>query len=157
MTKVIPKSELFKITHGLRNHPLYDVWGKIKARCYNIQSKDYTDYGGRGISVCTEWIDDFKAFYDWCIENGYQKGLEIDRRNNNGNYEPDSCRMVTRSQNMRNTRRNNNLTYNGETKCLSEWAEIYGIKRFTLFGRINRMGWDIEKALTTPTNQHLKK
>jgi hypothetical protein len=92
------------IKHGLRRHPIFTLWANIKSRCKNQNHPKYKDYGGRGISICNEWNDDFKTFYDWCITNGWQQGLEIDRVNNNGNYEPSNCRFVTRTQNMRNTR-----------------------------------------------------
>lgn len=144
------KTELFKFKHGLKQHPLYDVWIKIKSRCLKNTDKDYIDYGGRGIKVYPDWEDDFKSFYDWAIQNGWQSGLEIDRKNNNGDYDPENCRFVTHSVNMRNTRRNNNITFRGETKCLAEWSEILGIKRYTLFGRIFNYGWSIEDAFTTP-------
>lgn len=143
-------SELFKFKHGLKRHPLYDVWGKMKARCFNAQDKDYVDYGARGISMDNNWALNFVQFYYWALENGYTKGMEIDRENNDGNYCPDNCRFVTRSQNMRNTRRNNMVTYKGQTKCLAEWSDILGIKRYTLFGRISKLGWTVEKAFETP-------
>ena len=85
---------------------LYSRWLGIKNRCYNVHFKQYKDYGGRGIKVCDEWLYNFKAFYDWSIENGYSQELQIDRINNDGNYEPNNCRWVTRKVNMNNTRRN---------------------------------------------------
>ncbi|NOR27610.1 MAG: hypothetical protein GQ540_03665 [Lutibacter sp.] len=66
--------------------------------------KQYKDYGGKGISICDEWRNDFKCFYDWSIDNGYKEKLCIDRRNNNGNYEPSNCRFVTYSKNNQNRR-----------------------------------------------------
>lgn len=146
-------TDLFKFKHGLKQHPLYDVWGKIKSRCFKETDKDYSDYGGRGITMCDEWRIDFKAFYDWAMDNGWQKGLETDRIVNSGNYEPANCRFVTRSQQMRNTRRNNRVTYKGQTKPLVEWSEILGIKRYTLFGRISRLGWTVEKAFETQVDK----
>ena len=91
-------------THGLRAHPLCSVWSDMKTRCYNSNQKSYKHYGGRGIIVCEEWTGDFKCFYDWAIKNGYKKGLQIDRINNDGNYEPDNCRFVTTAENCRNSR-----------------------------------------------------
>lgn len=143
-------TDLFKFKHGLKRHPLYDVWGKIKERCFKKTAKDYKHYGGRGITVCEVWINDFLAFYNWAIDAGWKKGLEIDRVENDGPYCPDNCRFVTRSQNMRNTRRNNMVTYRGETKALIEWAEITGINRYTLFGRIFKYGWAVDLAMETP-------
>lgn len=146
----IPNKELFKFKHGLKRHLLYQVWGKIKERCFKVNSKDYSYYGGRGIDMYEHWVLDFKPFYDWCIENGWRKGLEIDRENNHLGYHPSNCRFVTRSGNMRNTRRNNMITYKGDTKCLAEWAEILGMNRYTLFNRISRLGWTVEESFETP-------
>lgn len=93
-----------KKTHGKRDHPIYDVWTKMRQRCKNKNHKQYKDYGGRGIYVCDEWLHDFKPFYDWCISNGWEEGLEIDRENNDGNYEPNNCRFVTSQVNCCNRR-----------------------------------------------------
>lgn len=102
-------------THGLTNHPLYKVWKGMKSRCYNSKTKQYGDWGGRGITVCQEWVYDFKSFYDFAMANGWKKGLEIDRINNEGNYEPSNCRFVTRQENILNQRikKNNTSGYRG--------------------------------------------
>jgi hypothetical protein len=93
----------FHIKHHLFNHPIYTVWDGIKSRCHNQKAANFKRYGGRGIKICDEWKDDFKAFYDWCILSGWEKGLEIDRfPDNNGNYEPSNCRIVTRRLNALN-------------------------------------------------------
>lgn len=91
-------------THGLKKHPLYAVWDSMRARCNNQNNKGYANYGGRGISVCAEWNNDFKTFYDWAI-TGYKPGLELDRYpNNDGNYEPSNCRWATNEEQGQNTR-----------------------------------------------------
>ena len=76
------------IIHGLRHTRLYRIWLQMKNRCFNINSERYADYGGRGITVCDEWRNDFTTFYNWAMSNGYSDDLTIDRINNNGNYEP---------------------------------------------------------------------
>lgn len=73
---------------------------------------EYEDWGGRGITVCDEWLHDFMAFYDWTMNNGYKDSLTIDRIDNNGNYEPNNRRWVTNKEQQRNTRKNVFLTYN---------------------------------------------
>lgn len=90
-------------THGLTTHPLFKRWKNILTRCYNPKGSQFKDYGGRGIIMCNEWKTNFKSFYDWCINNGYSQELQIDRINNNGNYEPENCRFVTRTENIRNS------------------------------------------------------
>lgn len=139
-------------THGLRNHNLYRIWRGIIDRCTLKGNQNYYLYGGRGITICNEWKSDFKSFYDWCIENGWQKDLQIDRRNNNGNYEPNNCRFVTAKENAFNRRTNRYLTANGETKTLKQWADYLNIGMPTIFRRIKR-GWSEQKALTTPISQ----
>ena len=104
-------------THGLKNTRLYTVWAEIKNRTLNPKNKNYKYYGGRGIIICDEWKNDVKSFYDWAITNGYEedKGLSIDRINNEGNYEPNNCRWTTRVVQNRNQRikKNNTSGYRG--------------------------------------------
>ena len=90
--------------HGLHKHPLRGVFSAMKGRCLNCKDKVFDHYGGRGITVCPEWRDDFIKFYEWAMENGWKKGLEIDRRNNDGDYCPENCWFVTRRLNVQNKR-----------------------------------------------------
>lgn len=94
------KLENPKYNHGLRYHRLNSIWRGMKTRCYNQKSLEYSNYGGRGIKVCDEWKNDFKAFYDWAMNNGYKDDLTIDRINNNGNYDPNNCQWLTKSENI---------------------------------------------------------
>ena len=104
-------------THGFTKNrkqlPLYVVWKGMKKRCLNPNEKQYHDYGGRGIVICDEWKNDAKSFVEWAMANGYEKGLEIDRIDVNGNYEPSNCRFVTSSVNSQNTRLLNKLNKSG--------------------------------------------
>ena len=104
-------------------------------------------YGGRGISVCDEW-NEFKAFKEWAMNNGYSDQLTIDRINVNGNYEPDNCGWATQKEQCRNKRDNHYLTFQGETKTLIEWSELVGIRQETIRHRINDYGYTVEEALT---------
>lgn len=136
-------------THGLRDHPLFYIWVSMRARCYNPNNNRYKNYGARGIIVCAEWRNDFKRFYDWAISKGWKLGLQIDRQNNNEEYSPSNCRIVTQLVNMRNTTKSFMIEYNGETKCLSEWAEYLDKPVARLYARIKKLGWTIEKTFTT--------
>ena len=89
--------------HGGYNTPLHTVWTGIKQRCLNPKTPTYHRYGGRGIKVCKEWRESFVTFRDFCLENGWKRGLQIDRTDNNQGYSPDNVRFVTRSVNIRNS------------------------------------------------------
>lgn len=132
--------------HGKRHTKIYGVWQGMKRRCYNKNNPKYPIYGGRGITVCDEWNDDFQAFYNWAMSNGYKNGLTLDRINCDGNYEPNNCRWATQQQQQRNRRNNHNITLNGETHCLLEWCEILGVNYNTVTSRLH-YGWSVEKAL----------
>jgi len=106
--------------HGFSTHKLYGVWINIRARCYNPNFKQYSDYGGRGIRMFIRWRYNFKSFYNFSINNGWKEGLEIDRKDNDGNYHPDNCRFVTSKINSNNRRpekisKNNTSGYKGVT------------------------------------------
>ena len=90
--------------HGYKNTKLYDVWSSMKHRCLNLKATSYKDYGGRGITICNEWLE-FIPFRDWSLNNGYADNLQINRINNNGNYEPTNCNWITHSENMKNRRK----------------------------------------------------
>lgn len=94
----------FRKTHGLNNHKLHRVWVKMRERCYYRKGVRYTDWGGRGIKVCDEWKSDFMTFYNWAKDK-WEEGLQIDRINNDGNYEPSNCRFVTAKENSLNRRK----------------------------------------------------
>lgn len=134
-------------THGKRESRLYTIWAGIKNRCYCKTASNYKYYGGRGITVCDEWLHDFQAFYDWAMANGYDDSLTIDRIDVNGNYEPSNCRWITQKAQMNNYSRNRLITYNGKTQTMSQWADELGIKYDTLESRLNRLKWSIERAM----------
>lgn len=119
----------------------------MKDRCYNKNNKRYPDYGGRCITICDEWLNDFMSFYNWSIENGYNENLTIDRIDNNSSYKPSNCRWVDHKTQVRNRRNTKLFTYNGRTKPLAEWCEIQNLKYNIVSSRINKLNWPIEKAL----------
>ncbi|MGZ3770074.1 MAG: hypothetical protein ACXVCP_00320 [Bdellovibrio sp.] len=124
--------------HGLRGHPLYVVWASMKRRCLTPKNYGYKNYGGRGITICDSWMNDFKSFYDWSLSSGYESGLELDRIDVNGNYSPENCRFVTRSVQANNKRSNILYTENGETKTLKQWCEVKGLEYTKIRGRIGQ-------------------
>lgn len=117
---------------------IYKIWANIKTRCCNINHSTYKDYGGRGITICDEWKDNFQAFYKWAMSNGYDDNLTIDRINNNGNYEPSNCHWVNMKTQCRNRRNNVVVQYKGEKVCLSEAAELSGLNFELLKSRYRR-------------------
>lgn len=129
-------------THGfsMTNPRLFGLWETMRSRCNNPNREKYGDYGGRGIEVCDEWNRSAEAFCEWALANGYKDGLQIDRIDNNGNYEPSNCRFVTPKTNSRNKRNTVLLTVNGETKCVSEWCETIGISPFTIYWWVKSKG-----------------
>lgn len=117
---------------------LYKIWIGMKSRCSDINNPRYSDYGGRGIALCDEWNDDFKAFYEWSHSNCYQDDLTIDRIDNDGNYCPENCRWVDNKVQCRNRRSNINITIGNATKTLTEWCEIFELDSKTVFARLQR-------------------
>ena len=146
----IEKLKKMSITHKMAKTRLYKIWANIKTRCLNPKYSRFCDYGGRGIKVCNEWKNNFKAFYDWAIANGYKEDLTIDRINVNGNYEPENCRWVTPKINSSNKRNNFIFKYNNKEQCLKSWAEELNIDYILLYNRIIKRKWNFEKAIKTP-------
>ena len=134
--------------HGGKGTKLYEVWCAMKARCNNPKLKVYPHYGGRGITVCEEWLHDFEQFEKWAVANGYKENLSIDRIDNDKGYSPDNCRWATKEQQANNQRTTLTVEYNGVTKTLHEWAKVLEIKPHTLYHRIYKRGWSIERAFT---------
>lgn len=133
-------------THGESKTKLYGVWCAMRRRCYLETTADYKNYGARGITVCEDWRSDFEAFKHWALMNGYEEGLTIERLNVDLNYTPDNCSWVTRTVQNRNRRNTRNITIDGVTKPLPQWAEEYGINKGTLESRMVR-GWSGKELL----------
>ena len=142
-----------KTKHNLSTTPEYVAWDNMKKRCYRTSNRQYKDYGGRGITICDSWLNDFTAFYKDMGPRPSPKH-SIERKDNNGNYCLENCKWATKKEQTRNQRSNRLLTYNNETKTMAEWAEILNIPYDTLNHRIHR-GWSDEKALNTPVKTSL--
>ena len=128
---------------------LITIRHSMYCRCNYPTTHGYERYGGRGITICEEWINNPNSFYEWAINNGYKKGLTLDRIDVNGNYEPNNCRWVTKEIQDNNRRTNRKITYKDETKTLSQWARKYNINIVTLSDRL-KSGMTMEEALNKP-------
>lgn len=113
------------------NKRLYWAWKSMKQRCQNPKCKAYRNYGARGVKVCEEW-QQFEPFLAWALANGYENGLDLDRRNNDGNYEPSNCRWIPRRQNINNRRNTITINVDGEELPDTVWAEKIGVDRALL-------------------------
>ncbi len=123
------------------------IWSGMKSRCLKPQHRQYADYGGRGIGFAPRWLifENFFADMGPC-----PIGHSIERRDNDGAYEPGNCIWATAKEQARNRRNNTRLTMNGETRCLTEWAERFGLLAVTVSTRLRR-GWPVHRALSMPT------
>lgn len=127
--------------HGVQHkckERLYRIRQLMLQRCNNPKAPNFHNYGGRGIGVCKEWEDDYFSFRKWALENGYNDSLTLDRKDNNGNYEPSNCRWVDMKVQSNNKRDNVRITYHGETHTSIEWSEITGIKREIIYDRYKK-------------------
>lgn len=134
-------------THGLTKHPLNGVWYKMHDRCYNPNVESYKNYGARGIFICEEWRNDFLAFFKWAMDNGWKKGLTIERGNNDREYSPENCKIDTIKNQANNRRSNRILSFRGANRTISQWADVVNIKQGIIANRLF-CGWSVEEALT---------
>lgn len=135
-------------THGLaKKHLLYGVWKGIKSRCLNPKNPAYPHYGGRGIRICEEWTEDFGAFYKWCIDNGYNKGLSIDRIDNDGDYSPLNCRFADATMQARNKSNNKSIDYkNQHWHSLSSFCEDFDLPYSGVQSKL-KCSWTIDAIM----------
>lgn len=137
--------------HGGSKTRLYRIWRGMKTRCLNDENPAYKNYGGRGISICSEWADDFPAFRDWALSHGYREDLSIDRIDVNGNYCPENCRWATSEQQANNMQNTIRIEIGGVTHSLAEWSKISGISYSALRERI-KLGWKCDDLLRPVKN-----
>ena len=130
--------------HSLCDTHLYRIWASMKDRCYNAKAQPYERYGGRGITVCDEWKNDFTTFYNWAMSNGYSDDLTIDRIDVNGNYEPSNCRWVDVITQANNKRNNIKVNLNGEIVSLRRACILLGLRYKTEHQYLMRHGYDSE-------------
>ena len=155
MLKEVRCSRCSKIKHGQSRTRLWRIYDGIKKRCFDRNNKFFKDYGGKGITLCDEWMN-FDNFKIWALQNGYDEKLTIDRIDNNGNYEPSNCRWADGRTQANNKSNNFNITIDNTTHTLTEWARIYWINRGTIRRRIE-MGWSVEDAIKTKVGKRFCK
>lgn len=149
--------------HGLWGTPLFKIWTYMITRCENENSWAYQYYGAIGVTICPQWRNDFKSFYDWSVANGWQKGLTIDKDIIPKKlgipallYSPEMCCWVTHKENC-NARKSNHLVeFNGRTQTVTQWEEELGFGKDIISFRLNA-GWSIERALTQPKRKSSKR
>ena len=139
------------IKHGGKGTKLYNVWSHIKQRIFNPNVKQFKDWGGRGITICPEWTNDYIKFRDWALSNGYTEELQINRINNNGNYEPSNCNFIPAKENVRNRRgqKIKSMEMANEIRDLhatgnytqKELAEKYNVSREHISNIISDKSW----------------
>ena len=141
-------------THGMSKSSLYKIWNGMKFRCTNKNSGSYKNYGQRGISVCEEWFNNPQLFIEWALKNGYKEGLTIDRIDNEKDYCPENCRWISKGEQAKNRRMNYCIEYKGEAKTLWELCEELNLNYNLVHNRIKKLGWSLEKAISTPVNEN---
>lgn len=138
--------EIFR-KHGLSKHPLYSIWNGIYERCYNSNHPAYKRYGGCGVTMSEDWRNNFISFYNWAINNGWVKGLDIDKDKNGGTiYSAEKCVILNRKQNNRLRKGTYCVEYKGEIKPFSEWCDLLGLKYSTTLARIKRHQMSVDDA-----------
>lgn len=143
---------------------LNGIYRHMKSRCSNPNEPEYNLYGGRGITVCDEWINPTRAktlgwvtlgwlaFKEWSLSHGYQDDLSIDRIDNNKGYSPDNCRWANSKTQSNNRRCVYSISYKGKTQTLSQWCDELGLKYQTILRRISVQHWSFEKAFETKSD-----
>lgn len=146
-------------THGKRHTRLYTVWCNMRRRCYYTADSSYKNYGGRGITVCDEWLghDGFQNFWNWAYASGYDENAPkgqctLDRINVNGNYCPENCRWITMGQQARNKQNTVWVEFGGERVSLTDFSEQNEVSHGLAWGRLNR-GWEPLDTMFVPPKQ----
>ena len=141
------------LTHGKTKTKEYRAWRSMKERCSLPSNIMWKNYGGRGIKICDRWIGSFECFLKDMGELPF-KGAQLDRIDNNGNYEPSNCRWVTKFQNMLNKRNTVIVEYNGKSQTLKEWSIELNMNYNLLIRRLKGQKWTVEQTLSTPVEKH---
>ena len=129
-----------------RDDPIYQIWHSMKKRCFNPTDSSYESYGKRGITVCVRWM----TYKNFAEDMGPRPpNTTMDRKENDGDYEPGNCHWASREQQANNTSRNRHIEFRGERLTASQWTKKLGVNRWVLYGRI-KSGWSDEEIISTP-------
>ena len=139
-------------TSHLSHTRLGGIYYGMKRRCTDPKDTAYNRYGGRGITVCNEWLIS-DNFFNWALENGYKDGLTIDRIDNNKGYSPENCRWVTPKEQANNRRSCVLITYNGKTQNLMQWCKELDLDYKLIHNRLYKLKWSFEKAVSEPVDE----
>lgn len=145
--KLLENMSACRIQHGMINTRQYTCWQNMKHRCTNPKSKQWHNYGGRGIKICDRWLESFENFWE-DMKDGYAPNLTIERKDNDGNYTKKNCIWITKREQHQNKRTNHLLTVDGRTQNVRQWAIEKGITPETIHARL-RLGWAVEDAVNT--------
>lgn len=141
--------------HGRTRSKEWNAWVSMRVRCYNQGAINFARYGGRGIMVCDRWRNSFEDFLADVGETPSSKHT-LERKDNSGPYEPGNVGWAIPSQQARNRRSSVCLEHEGRWQTMAAWAEEYGMRTGTLWERL-RLGWSVQRALTTPVRQYRKR
>lgn len=134
------------------NSPIKHIFSGMWQRCYDKNHKHYKYYGGKGIRICDEWLKDRTEFYKWAYQNGYEKGLSIERKDFNGDYCPENCCFIPKSKQSGNRKNSVMVTINGKTQCLSWWCREFNINREKVRWLVQSKGITYEEAIKIVTD-----
>lgn len=137
------------ITHGMSGTRVYRLWSDMRSRCAVLSGRNYENYGGRGIAICARW----RRFENFYADMGEPpEGTSIDRIDNDKGYSPENCRWATVFEQANNRRSNIVISYNGRSQTVTQWSREFGVPYCRLRSRL-ALGWDIERALTAPSQE----
>lgn len=147
--KCLRRESPHRIRHGMSRSPEYHAWQSMIERCYTRTNQHFPNYGKRGITVCDRWRNSFTHFY---ADMGKRPSPQhsLDRRDNNGHYEPKNCRWATINEQNNNKRDNRHITWRGKTQTLKMWSSDLRIQYPVLSCRLNHLCWPVDRAFTTP-------
>lgn len=133
--------------------PIKKVFMGMKQRCYNKNTRSYSNYGAKGIAICDEWLTNPESFYQWAYNNGYSKGLSIERKDISKDYSPDNCIFIPKNEQSKNRSVSIMVTINDKTMCLSDWCKEYNISLSLVKYRTEKKGMTYEQALSLPVKK----